>query len=55
MIALCGWPWGVRLLLSHEKTLKYMLGRKLQAYDILLKKFELVSTALQTGSGLVDS
>ena len=54
MIALCGWPFGVRLLLANEKTLKYMLERKLQAYDILLKKFELVSTALQTGSGVVD-
>jgi|LauGreDrversion4_2_1035121.scaffolds.fasta_scaffold303880_1 hypothetical protein len=51
MTALCGMPWGVRALLSHEQTVNYMLERKLQAYEILLKKFNLISEALKQGAG----
>ena len=29
IISLAGWPWGARLILVHDKTLNYMLTRKL--------------------------
>lgn len=53
MLQLCNWEWGSRVLFVHEKAIKYLTTHEVSSNEVAIKKYEIVSKAIQSCSAWI--
>jgi hypothetical protein len=53
MLEMCNWDWGIRVLFAHEKALHYLTTHQPCANEVAIKKYEIVTKAIQVGTNLI--